>query len=85
MTAGQFGQRGTGHFVLAPLLKVAVHRLVVRVGLRKRVPLGAGVGNPQRRFEDILSRNRLAAGAIVGMVLLRKVLPDRFALFARYA
>jgi hypothetical protein len=66
-----------GRINLRPLLKSTVHRLVVRAGPRKHVPLGPRAEDPQYRLEHVESRNRLAARTIVGIVLLRKVLPDQ--------
>jgi hypothetical protein len=82
---GQIRRRCTDDLVLAPLLKAAMHRLVVRVGLRKHVPLRAGVQNPQRRLEYFAGWNRLAARTIVGVLLLRKMLPDQLPLHVRDA
>src|SRR5579862_1536278 len=84
-SVGQIGQRGANHLALAPLLKATVYRLVVRVGLRKHVPLSAGVENPQHRLKHFARGNWLAPRAIVGVVLFRKMLPDQLPLLVRYA
>ena len=36
-----------------------MHRLVVRIALRKHVPLRAGVENPQHRFKDMINHGAL--------------------------
>ena len=76
----QLRQHLAQHLALAPLLKAPMHRLVVRVALRKHVPLRAGVQNPQHRFEHFARRYRLATRATFGDVLLGKMLPNPFPL-----
>jgi hypothetical protein len=51
-----------------------MYGLVVRVALRKHVPLGAGVEIPQHRFQDATCWNGFAAGTTVRNIFLRKVL-----------
>ena len=60
-------------------------RLVVRVGLRKHVPLRADVEGPQHRLEDLARRDRLAARTIIGILLHWNVLPHQFPSLFRYA
>ena len=56
-----------------------------RMGLRKHVALSAGIENPQHRLQYLARWNRLAARTIVGILLLRKMLPDQLPLRIRYA
>ena len=72
-------------FLAAPLLEAPMHRLVVRVALRKHVPLSASIENPQHRLENFARRDRFAAWTIVWNMLLRKVLPDQRPLLVGYA
>jgi hypothetical protein len=72
---GQLRECRANDFILTPLLKAAVYRLVVRVTLRKHVPLSARVENPQYSIKNPARRNWLAATAIVGDMLLRKMPP----------
>ena len=57
-----------------------MHRLVVRVALRKHVPLRARVEDPQHRFEHLARGHRLATRTTFGDVLLGKMLPNPFPL-----
>jgi len=81
----QFRQCGTDYLPLAPLLKATVHRLVVGIELWKHAPLSAGVENRQHRLKHLACWDRLAAWTLVGVVLLRKMLPDQLPLRVRYA
>lgn len=58
-----------------------MHRLIVGVTLRQHVPLRARVQNPQHGLQDRTRRYRLASGAPLGDVFLRKVFPNPFPLF----
>jgi len=79
-SVGQIRQHFAQHFLLAPLLKAAVHRFVVRVGLRQHLPLRS-VFESTTRFEHFASRNRFAASATLGDVFFRQVPPDALPLF----
>src|SRR5579883_89555 len=68
------------YLVAAPGLKTSMHRLVVRIALRKHMPLRSRVEDPQDRFQHSTGRNRLTPWTIVSNMLLRKVLPDTFPL-----
>ena len=77
---GHIRQRCADHFALAPLLKAAMNRLVVRIALRKHMPLRAGVQDPQHRLEHLARGDRLSTGAVVWITLLRKMHPDQIPL-----
>lgn len=77
----QLAEGITLHIVVTPLLKTTMHRLVVRMALRKHVPLKARVQDPQRVLEDLSGRNRFAPWRIVRVALFRKMLADEISLF----
>ena len=77
---GQLRENLAQHLALAPLLKSAMHRLVVGVTLGQHMPLRAGVQNPQDGLQDRSCRHRFAAGAAFGDVFLGKVFPNAFPL-----
>jgi hypothetical protein len=66
---------------LAPLLKPAMHRVVVGVALGQQVPLRARVQNPQDGLQDGAGGYGLATRATLWDVLLGKMLPNSFPLF----
>ena len=68
------------HLACAPLLKAAMHRLVVGITLGEQVPLRPRVQNPQHRFQDRTCGDRLAPRAPVGDVSLGKMFPNPFPL-----
>ena len=76
----QLGENVAQHLAVAPLLKAAMHRLVVRVALRKHVPLRAGVQYPQHRLENSARGHGLATRSFRGEAFLREVLPYAFPL-----
>jgi hypothetical protein len=52
-----------------------MHRFVVRIALRRHVPLRAGIENPEHRFKHLARRNWFAPGVAVGNILFRKIIP----------
>src|SRR6266513_4568049 len=78
---GQLRQDLAQHLALAPLLESSMHRLVVRVALRKHVPLRTRVQYPQHRLEHFARRDGLASRTTFGNILLGKMLPDSLPLF----
>src|SRR5437868_6352441 len=66
--------------VATPSLKAPVHSFVVRIALRKHMPLRTGVKNPQHRLKHAPARNRFTTRTSIGNVLLRKMIPDTFPL-----
>jgi hypothetical protein len=56
-------------------------RLVVRIALRKYVPLSTCVQDPEHTFEDFAGGYRLASRTTIGNFLFRKMFPDSFPLF----
>lgn len=65
-------------------LEAPVHRLVVRIPLRKHVPLGARVENPQHRFQDLTSGDGFAARTTIRNIFLRKVLANPLPILRHY-
>jgi hypothetical protein len=53
----KIGQCTAQHFVLAPQLKAAMHGFIVRITLRKHVPLRTGIENPQHGFQHLARWN----------------------------
>lgn len=79
------GQNSAQHVTAAPLLKVPMHRLVIRIALRQSVPLRARVHNLQHRFEHCARGHGLAPWAILGKDLLGEMLPNPSPLFVAQA
>ena len=77
---GDIRQDPTQDFVVAPSLKTAMHRFVIRIALRQHMPLRASVQNPQHGFKDLTRRDRLTAWASFDNVLFRKMISDTFPL-----
>src|SRR4030095_14520508 len=75
---GQLRKNLAQYLAFAPLLEAAMHCLVVRIALRKHVPLRAGVQNPQHRVQHLACWHGLAARATIGNVLFGKILPNPF-------
>src|SRR3974390_3081321 len=73
---GNIRQDSTQDFIAAPSLEAPMHRFVVRVALRKHMPLRTCVENPQDRFKHAPCRDRFSSRTPVGNMLLRKMLPD---------
>src|SRR5271165_7064292 len=73
---GDVGQNPAQNLAMAPSLKPAMHRFVIRITLRQHVPLRARVQNPQRRFKNFPRRNRFTARTSFRNVLFRKMMPD---------
>ena len=73
---GELRENLAQHLAFTPLLEPAMHGLVIGIALREQVPLGAGVQNPEHRFQDGPRRHRFATGPAFRDVFLRKVLPD---------
>src|SRR5207253_3183144 len=69
---GYFAQ----NFLTAPLLEAPMNRLVVRVALRKHVPLRTGVQNPQNGFQNSACWDRFAVRTTVRNIFLWKVVPN---------
>src|SRR6266487_5730347 len=75
---GNIGQNSTQDLIAAPSLKPPMHSFIVRMALRKHVPLRACVEYPQHRFKHTTGWNWLAAGSTIGDMLFRKMIPDAF-------
>lgn len=73
---GDVGQNPAQNLAVAPSLKPAMRRFVIRIALRQHVPLRARVQNPQRRFKNFPRRNRFTARTSFRNVLFRKMMLD---------
>ena len=80
---GNIGQHPTQNLIATPCLKAPMHGLVVRIALRKHVPLCACVEDPQDGFQHTTAWDRLSPGTPIRDVLFRKMLPDAFPLIVR--
>ena len=69
--------------VAAPSLETPMHGLVVRIALRKHVPLRSRVEDPQDCFQHTTGCNRLTPGTIIRNLLFRKMVPDVIPLLVR--
>src|SRR5690349_13927801 len=72
-SVGEIGKHLAQRFLGTPLLEAPMHGLVVRVALRKHVPLRASVEDPQHCFQDSAGWNGLAPRATVRNIFLRKM------------
>src|SRR6266550_8554201 len=77
---GNFRQHAAQNLVAAPRLKSPMHSFVVRIALRKHVPLCTGVENPQHCLKHAPRRHWFASRTVVGNMLFRKMFPDAFPL-----
>jgi hypothetical protein len=77
---GDIRQNTPQNLVAAPRLKAPMHGFVVRITLRKHVPLRACVENPQNGFQHAPGRDRFAPRTTIGNLLFRKMIPDTFPL-----
>ena len=76
----QRGQHLAQDLLLTPLLESAMDSFVIRVALRQEVPLGAGVQNPEHRFQDGPGGDWFAAWARVREMFCRKMVTNPFPL-----
>src|SRR5215831_923125 len=73
---GQIREYFAQRLFAAPLLEAPMHGLVVRIPLRKHVPLSACVEYPQRGLQHAACWNGFTTGTSVRNIFLRKVLAD---------
>src|SRR5262245_12900896 len=73
---GDVHENAAQNLAAAPRLKAAMNRFVVRIALRKHVPLRAGVEYPKRPFKDLACRDRFAARPPVHNILFGKVMAN---------
>jgi hypothetical protein len=62
----QIGKDLAQHFLATPVLEASMHRLVVCVALRQRVPLRPGIEDPHHTVEYLAGRDRFATGRSSG-------------------
>src|SRR6516165_2719081 len=82
---GDIRQNVPQRLVTAPRLKTPMHCLVVRIALRKHVPLRPRVEDPEGCLQHATRRDRLTAGTVISNVLFRKTIPDAIPLLVRQA
>ena len=77
---GYIRQHPAQNVIAAPSLKAPMYRFVVRIALRKHVPLRTCVENPQDRLKHPTARDRFTSRTTIGNMLFWKMFPNAFPL-----